>query len=266
MRYIDSNPFGYLGDADEKIIRFTSGDPLAGVDRDATNGWYRPGNAAQWNAVKNVASIPAIPVSAHNFQELAGPTIADLLGSKPLTVSGAAAYGVAIAGATTKGIGGSATATNQFASNTSVANANTTEVAYLLYAVTQTPTVGHQRAFHGGASNNAFEGVSGSAVMRYRIGAASGNGALAHGGQLRPVMVVRRAGQCCIYSDQEKKDITPTTPASATSFQVQFRIAADVSTSTVFNYAARFEGAGAAFTDALVKTLLQTLGITVTGY
>lgn len=272
MRHLDSNPFGYFGGPDEKIVRFTGGDPLANVDRDATNLWYRPGDAAQWNAVAGVAGCD-VPVSAYGMQELSGGTIADLVGTKPLTISGAVAFQVAIAGASTKGIGGSATATNQLANNSTVANINAVDVAFLLYAVRQAPTVGHQVASHGAASGNAFEGVAGSSIARIRNGAPALNGSLAHLG-LRPYFVLCRKGAVnALWSDIEELSIADNAGMAGAVFSLQFRIAADVSTSTVFNYGARWEGsvatsfgANLAAARVKVKTLLQTLGHVVTGY
>lgn len=272
------NPFGYLNGPDLKIVRLASGDPLASVDRDATNGRYRPSNAAQWNAVQGVAGIPAIPTSAYGFQELAGPTIADLVGVKPLTITGSPSFSVAIAGASTKGIGGNGTGSNQFAQATGVGNANTTETVLLGYCVIAAPvgaTV--QRMFQGSASNNAFEGLSGSSGIRYRVGGGAITGSTNHVALgLFPIVVVRRAGFNLAYSHVERiKIATAQTPASANVFQVGFAQNGITGSITVWNYVARFEGAAAAWggaspteasIDAQVKLALQTLSWTVTGY
>jgi hypothetical protein len=268
---------GYLAGPDNRIVRFAGGDPLAGVAKDAGNNKYRPGNSAQWSAVRTVSGIPSIPNSAHDFVAPSG-NIPDLVGSHPLVVSGSPDRAVAIAGVATTGIGGNGTGSNQFAQATGVGNPNTTETVLLGYCKIDAPvgtTV--QRMYQGGASNNAFEGLSGSSTIRYRVGAGAITGGTNHVALgLFPIVVVRRAGFNLAYSNVEKiKIATAQTPTSATVFQVGFATSGVTGSITVWNYAARFEGAAAAWggaspteasIDQQVRDLLETLGWTVSGY
>lgn len=230
---------------------------------DGTSAKAFPQSATEFTA-------QAFPTPSHLYtcQEASG-NLLDKVASANLTTSGSPLYQQAVAGWSNKAVGASGAASNQFFSTAAVADTATTSVAFLIYALINQPVSAGQRAFYGAASNDAFESVAGSNVIRLRTGAQAGNGALDHTGQVRPYLVVhdKTNNVNAIWTNIEKKAIT-FAAASGTSFQMQTGISADTTSNTKYLLAVLWEGAAAEAlnNDTAVKSMLQSMGWSISGY
>lgn len=220
-----------------------------------------PTTAAEW-----VGAGFQAPAHIWLFQEASG-AILDKVGSKNLSAAGTVAYQQAVAGWTAKAIGSTTPGTTGNCSNATMENLNANSVLTLTYSqFTLSATTLVSRAFHGAASVNDLQANAASAIMRLRTGANAANGTGLHAATIHPIAVRwdRTNTVNAAYSDIEKVGITWADTAG-TTMQVT---AATLDTAFVGNvmYAATWVGASAELVDAQIKSMLQALGWTVTGY
>jgi PKD repeat protein len=240
---------------------------------DATSSKAVPADATQW---ANLVSVNSLAVGSPShvwlFQDTLG-NLAAAVGGKTLTTTGTPLYQQTETGWSRKFITSNtgAAGANRFANNATM-SATTVSVMLLAFARVYAPVAGHQRMFYAGSSSNAMEAVAGSNVIRIRVGAQSGNGALSHVGQVRPYVLLHDVtnSRSILYSDIEKKSITFAARVG-TTVQFQFSLSTDATSNTAFGYAAAWNGTGVEYgseaaADAAVKALLQSMGFTVTGY
>lgn len=234
---------------------------------DATSHKGVPADATEWAALA-AAHAPALRAPDHLwlFQEASGK-IADVVGGKPLTSAGAPSYREAVPGWTRQAAGASGAASNQTLNNTSMPNVNASSSLLLVYAEIARPAVTHQRVFHGAPSGNAFEGLAGTANMRLRTGPAIANGTSSHAGGVRPYVLRydRAHAVNALYSDAEKVAVAFRALSGA---EVRFTLglSTDPAAETRVLYAALWTGAAAERSDAEIRSMLEGLGWTVTGW
>lgn len=234
---------------------------------DTTSSIGVPVDSTEWGSLISSNSLAfSAPNNLWLFQE-SGTTLADAIGGKNLTVTGSPSMQQTASGWTRKSVKASGAAANQFANNATMSNTASVSVLLLVYARIYQATNGSQRAYYGGASSNAFEGVAGSSVARIRVGAQAGNGSLSHVGQVRPYVLKHDVTNsvAVLYSDIEKRSITYAA-AAGTTVQFQFGLSTDVTVNTEVLYAAAWNGAAAERSEAEIKAMLEALDWAVTGW
>lgn len=239
-------------------------DPMAGVTKDATSGIYAPATLSEWNTTMSAAGLATgAPSAVWPLQEASGNP-ADVLGAYPLTAT-SLTYQTAVSGWSRKAVSWTASSTSKAA--TSIPNTSSSSVLLLLYFY-MGATPGGTRALGGfGGGTGATIEVLTTGNLRCADGANTADGATAMTANVVQPTVLRynnTAGNTTLYTDKEK-----ITPLYAALSGTTVAIGSANSVTTVAGgclYGVMFLGAAAELSDAQVKSLIQTLGWTVTGY
>lgn len=238
---------------------------------DATSGVGFPSTSAEWTDFETKHSLSAfgLPANGYTFQQSSG-TIADFLGSKTLTVSGAAVYQRSISGWSRKAIGGSGILASQSATNATFTNISATSWMVLGYVRFDAAPTANRSVLEGGASSvDDFQAPGGQSGMRKRTGSSTINSTLTHAGAtVHPYVILwdRTNHRDCLFSDIEKICITWADNTGSTLAAI-FNVTTDNGTAVSdFLGIARWEGAAAERSDAEIVHLLRALGWNPSGY
>ena len=135
------------------------------VTQDALSGWYFPANSTEWTSLLSGTGI-SNPSSLWLCQEASG-TLADSIGSRPLTISGTPSYQQPAVGFSRLGFQ-PRTDTTDYAGCTGVDIGTTS--AMLLMVIQLDSQLGAQKtiAYMGGSSSMSFFQLSGGTLRMDR--------------------------------------------------------------------------------------------------
>lgn len=240
------------------------GGPMDGVSRDSTSLKYVPSTLAQWNTTLSVAGIASgAPSTLWLCQEAFG-NLADSIGSVTGTAASAPSYNTAVSGWTRLAVSWALNSTSKFSGTVGV-DFSTSSGLILCYQYATTP--GATKAFAGIGTNQAAEILS-TTFLRGISGANTADGSSTIGdGAVRPFAFQynKTASTMTIYTLADKPSPTFTASASSSLVSIGSSMAVQSPAGGCL-YAAIFTGVAAEMSQANVKSLLQTLGWTVTGY
>lgn len=240
----------------------------AAVSADATSGILVPANATEWAAVMAAAGIGSGGPSALWLLQEASGNAADSIGSFTLTAtagSPALAYQQTVTGWSRKGIGPSGDNSDGKLSSTSTSlpDLDTSSALLLTYTILEA-TPGASReftclapSFRMAARLTTTPRLQGNNSVNVATGSADPTG------QVRPyVLQVDLANSVtALYDDAEK--VIPTYSTTPSGKRVTLGGLGLNAPQCKHLYAALFIGTAAEMTAAQIKTLLQTLGWTV---
>lgn len=241
-------------------------DPFAGVTKDATSNKYVPANSSEWTTFRTAGSLStANPNSLWLCQETSG-NLSDSIGSLTLTANATPTYDNAVTGWTRKGLGFTQVANQRFGAAAGVGPSPATTSQMWLWIVTVTATPAATRGICQ-VSNGAtvLQGLLTSTPRaRINVGGTTTDGTNSPATETNGMPVVllydRSGSRAMLYTSQEK--ITGTYSAGVVDGVKG--IGAGTSFPGFCVYGAMWSGAAAeAFTDANVKSLLQTMGFTI---
>lgn len=253
----------------ERAARFVqpgASNPLATVARDATSSWYLPASTAQWDTLLSVAGSSGAPIAILLSQEASG-NLADSSGNSiTFTASGTGiSYAQTVSGWTAKGISITNGATGLFASTSaSLPDISTTSCA--VFSIGQlTLEPGTFRNIHGlGTATRVSSFLKAGPELQMF---ADANGTTLSG--VDPLTAVRifitqidRSGNAeRLITNQEA--LTPTFAATPTGKSVEIIGGPNGAAQGTWIYHAVFSGTAAQKSVATWKTIMTTIGATV---
>lgn len=241
----------------------SAADPMASVTRDATSSKYVPSTAGEWTSVMTAAGIGSgNPGWLWLLQEAAG-ALADTIGAAPLTNSGTMAYQSAVASWTRKAMavgvdGGAYSLSNT--TDTALPDLTAESSLIIIYAsIASAPAADRGVILTGDIRAE----VTATNMPKLTHGATSSTGTGNLTTAVRPwVLQYNRAASTTeLFTDLEKLSIAFASGGSTK--RIFFGNGFQLSPPWNILYAAHFKGAAAELTDAQIKTLLQTLGWSV---
>jgi hypothetical protein len=241
-------------------------DGIPGVTRDPTALTYFPASTAEWSIILGIAGIATgAPSAIHLMQDASGnPACAN--GLFPLTASGTGLlYQQAIAGYTRVALGTTNGSTGKFES-TSASLPDISTDSMLSITVALPSVIASTRDVYGfgaAATKANSQLVATTGVARLQSVGNTGNGVINSGGVVRPWVLKqdRSVNACTLYTDAEK--VTVTFGATSAGKSLTFGNFIAGCGTCRYLYSATFMSAAAVITEAKIRTLLQTLGWTV---
>ena len=231
---------------------------ISSVPKDATSGIYCPVTLADWNTVLTTAGLATGLVSHSWTCQDASGNLVDHIGSLALTAANTPSYGTAVSGWTRKAVSWSLNSTSSFSGNTEV-DFSTGDGTLLMYQYASTP--GATKAYAGLGNNQTAEILStGKAQMKSGVNVAGGVGSIGDG-TVRPIVIgYSKLGSAVkLYTDADK--IAPTFTASGSATIIGVGSFSGVQTPAGGCLLIAF--LPSVLSDANLKTLLQTLGFTI---
>jgi uncharacterized repeat protein (TIGR01451 family) len=239
------------------------------VDVDATSGKRLPSSLVQWqdfnayHVAIGTADFPnVLPSSLWLLQEASG-TLADSIGSVPLTQTGAGhLYQQTVAGWARKAVKCvDGTASQRWLNTSTAPNAGTTDV--LLIGIVDvpaaSPAANRDVLGHAAAADCRFNTTG---KLRAGFGAAADLLQDPRGRQMPIAVQVNNTGSAsAIYTDQERFTGTYALPANTPMVFLGGQTAS--ASGAGYLYAVDFVGAAARMTAANMKALLQTMNFTI---
>jgi hypothetical protein len=228
-----------------------------------------PATPKEWSDVLAAAGLAISPPSHLWLMQETSGGLQDSIANDTLSPVNGPTYGNVLAGWTRKAVGTTDTTINQGFMSTAVGNLNGTSHLLLLYvAITSTPGGTRSVAALGANNDHRFIGITSTPVYEATgIGVTPFAGTINPGTMVHPVLLqVDSTNQhYVVYTDQEKLEA----PWSAPQGQGNLLVIGNASFGAAparYLYGTMWTGAGAELNDGQVKTLLQRLGWTVTGY
>lgn len=244
---------------------------MASVSRDAASGIYCPANAAEWATTLSVAGIlSGGPSLLWALQEAAG-NVADSIGAFTGTASGTLVYQSAVAGWTRKGIltttGVAGLIQSVAAGLPDLSTSNFLALTYVKFGANPATTRSVLQMGPTFATRGAVEHPATDVLRVFDTTNQSATGVVSPASLAKPLVlrVNRTATLVTGFSDVEK--LSPTWDATLAGKGLSLggdNVQTWFPGADSFMYLVGFFNAAAQLTDAQVKTLLQTLGWTVT--
>ncbi len=250
------------------LSRFVEGTAIT-WSVDATSGKGVPADATEWGDVASAAGI-ASPSALWLCQEPSGD-LADSIGGHTLTAGNSPSHAASVSGWSRLAVQIGANSGSWFFNTSSLGNVTTTSHLFLAYLkLTAVPTAA--RDVMGLGSSVSHRNIQAVAGPLYRARRNS-DGTFTDGTQdpgtsaVRPVVlkVDRANSEHKVYTDQEVFSHAWATPSGGAAL-INFGGAVTASAGIQILYATCFTGSAAELSDAEVRTLLEALGWTVTGY
>lgn len=239
--------------------------------KDAASGIYVPANAAEWASVMSAAGISSGgPSLLWSLQETSG-NVADSIGAFTGAASGTLTYSSAVAGWTRVGIkttsGFAGIVVNSSASLPDISSASFTAVLYVALGGNPATTRSIIQMGPTFATRGALEHPTTDVLRVFDTSNQAATGTLSIANTVKPLVlrVNRTTSLVTGYTNSEK--LSPIWDATIAGKGIQIggdNIQTWFPGSDTFMYFAGFFNTAAEMTDAQIKTLLQTLGWTVT--
>lgn len=238
---------------------------MAGVTKDATSGIFVPASSVEWTTTMAAAGIGSGGPSALWLLQEASGNVADSIGSFTGTASGTGlSYQQSVAGWSRKGVGltdaGSGKFTNTAAGLPSLATQSQLIIAYGI----MTAASGQRNVVSAGGATQGHADIGATATFHpvaHVASASAGGSTDAHNRVLPWVFKHNVTGSAqAVYTDTEK--VVPAFNALAGQGLTIGAAGNAAPTGTLLYLVSFFLGA-AELTDAQVKTLLTTLGWTI---
>lgn len=239
---------------------------MVGVTKDATSGIFVPASLSEWSQTLQVAGIGSgAPSLGWGCQDAAGP-LAEFLGGGTVTLAatGAVTFQQTVTGWSRKAVGLQDAATEKFSSTAAALPDISTTSALLLVYMDVLATPAAVRVLSALGTTNAKMDVTTVPQPRTdsNVNTATGTG----GFPTSPIPLVLKVDRTNTvvrgYTLADK--MAPTFDATMTGKSLTLGGLAANAASSQYLYAVLFTGAAAELTDAQIKTLLQTLGWTIT--
>jgi len=240
---------------------------MVDVSQDATSSIYCPSDEAEWTTTLAAASITSgNPSNLWLLQEASGNP-ADTIGGATLTANATPLYEQTVTGWTRKAVGMNDGSSSNFSSS-SVVNLSTTPYLRLAYVkLTATPAATRELMGIGATTSHRYVTISNAPVYGAQIISGAGvSGASNPSTDVRPVIVAvnRTDSTFKVYTDQEIITGNWVNPGAGSALVIFGNAGAGhLSPPSRVLYAAGFSGAASLLSDAQVRTLLQTLGWTI---
>lgn len=237
--------------------------PVPGVTLDALARKHVPANATEWTTMMTASGIGSgNPFALHLLQDASGNP-ADAIGAFPLTASGTGlGYNGAVAGWTRTGVTMTDAGTGQlFTSAAGLADPTTTSYLGLVYAVASAIPAA-SRWFVTTANNQHARLMAVSGKLNGMSGVNTVDSALSIINIVEPVVIRVNVTTTTTTITGLNDKLVPT--YTAPSAGKLMGLGGTSGPTATYLYAAWFSGAAAELSDAQIRTLLQTLGWTVT--
>ncbi len=239
------------------------GDPMAGVSQDATRGVYVPATDAEWTIAMAAAGISSgNPMAAWLMQAAADPT-PDEIADADLTTTGSVAFQQTVTGWDRDAVEiGDVGGFNAIINNTDADLPDVSATSALVLAYIQ--ITGAPAADRGVLCCGDMRAtVTSTLLPKIGNGTNTGTGGSSVTDAVRPWVLQqnRTASTSELFTDLEK--VSATFAESGATKRVFFGGAFDPAPGMKMLYGALFKGAAAELTDAQIRTLLETLGWTV---
>lgn len=236
------------------------GSAMSSVALDAIRNVYAPASLAEWQTALGVAGIASHdPTNLWLGQEAAG-NLADSIGTAPLTAANAPSYQTAVPGWSRKAVSWVDGSSSRFSNFVNIPALNVTN-AFLLGYVYTSNVPGVERHLCGMGNATAFW-IDVTTGQKYQVTNPAGttaDGIVNYGGSVRPICLSYNTTQNTlkIYTDSE---IVTDVYGGVTGGGVWWGGQLNPTPTGGLLYSTLWVGNTAGnFTDAQVRTLLQTL-------